>query len=100
MAMILGTAQLLIQIPEAQSLKDRRRVIRSIVQRVRARFDVAIAEIDDQQYWQSARIGLVAVSNSSKHVDEVIQQVIGFVEQSLQSGYLADVHTEILHLGE
>jgi uncharacterized protein YlxP (DUF503 family) len=99
MAMILGTAQLSIQIPEAHSLKDRRRVVKSIVERVRARFDVAIAEIDDQQYWQSARIGLVAVSNSSKHVDEVVQQVIGFVEQNLRDGYLSDVQTEILHVG-
>jgi uncharacterized protein len=97
--MILGTAQLSIQIPEAHSLKDRRRVVKSIVERVRARFDVAIAEIDDQQYWQSARIGLVAVSNSSKQVDEVVQQVIGFVEQNLRDGYLSDVQTDILHVG-
>jgi len=99
MAMILGTAQLSIQIPEAHSLKDRRRVVRSIVQRVRARFDVAIAEVDDEQFWQSAKIGIVAVANSSRHVDEVIQQVISFVEQNLQSGFLADVQTEILHVG-
>ena len=98
--MIIGTAQLSIQIPEARSLKDRRRVVKSLVERVRARFDVAIAEIDDQQYWQSARIGVVAVSNSSKHVDEVIQQVISFVGQNLRDGYLADVHTEILHVSQ
>jgi hypothetical protein len=97
--MIIGVAQLAIQIPEAQSLKDRRHVVRSIVQRVRARFDVAVAEVDDQEYWQTANIGLVAVSNSSKHADEIIQQVIDFVERNLQSGYLADVHTEVLHIG-
>ena len=98
--MIIGTAQLSIQIPEAQSLKDRRRVVKSLIERVRARYDVAIADIDDPQYWQSARIGVVAVSNSSKHADEVVQQVVHFVEQNLRDGYLADVQTEIIHAGE
>ena len=98
MSMIIGIGQVTIHIPESQSLKDKRRVIRSVTQRVRARFDVAIAEVDDQQVWQSATIGIVSVSNSAQHCDEVVQRVIGFMEQSLQSGYLADVHTEIMHL--
>ena len=99
MAMVLGVGQLTIHIPESHSLKDKRRVIRSITQRVRSRFDVAIAEVDDQQFWQSATIGIVAVSNSGQHADEVIQRVIAFVEQNLQSGYVIDVSHRDLHMG-
>jgi uncharacterized protein YlxP (DUF503 family) len=99
MPMILGTAELRLHIPEAQSLKDRRRVVKSIVQRVRNRFDVAIADVDEQPQWQVVTLGVVAVANSSNHVETVVQQVINFVEQNIQSGYLTDVHTEVLHLG-
>lgn len=100
MPMILGTAQLTLHIPEAQSLKDRRRVVKSIVQRVRNRFDVAIADVDAQPQWQVATLGVVAVANSGTHVETVVQQVINFIEQNMASGYLTDVRTEVLHLGQ
>ncbi|HEX7101019.1 MAG TPA: DUF503 domain-containing protein [Nitrolancea sp.] len=98
--MILGTAQLTLHIPDAQSLKDRRRVVKSIVQRVRNRYDVAIADVDKQQQWQAATLGVVAVANSSQYVETVVQQVINFIEQNLQSGYLTDVRTDVIHLGD
>lgn len=97
--MILGVGELTIHIPESHSLKEKRRVVRSIIQRARARFDVAIAEVDDQQLWQVATIGIVSVSNSGQHADEVLQRVITFVDQNLQAGYVTDVHTEIMHVG-
>ncbi|HVX28907.1 MAG TPA: DUF503 domain-containing protein [Nitrolancea sp.] len=100
MPMILGTAQLTLHIPAAQSLKDRRRVVKSIMQRVRNRFDVAIADIDEQQQWQAATLGIVAVANSSRHVETVVQQVINFVEENIPEGYVADVRTDVLHLGD
>lgn len=97
--MILGIGQLSIHIPESHSLKEKRRVVRSITQRVRSRFDVAIAEVDDQQLWQMATIGVVSLSNSGQHADQTLQHVLNFIEQNLQSGYVSDVHTEIMHLG-
>ena len=98
MPMIVGIGRLSVHIPDSHSLKDKRRVVISITQRVRARFDVAIAEVDDQELWQVAAIGIVSLSNSSQHADEVLQRVIAFVEQNLQAGYLTDVQTEIMHL--
>jgi uncharacterized protein YlxP (DUF503 family) len=99
MAMILGTAQLTLHIPEAQSLKDRRRVVKSIVERVRNRLDVAFADVDEQLHWRSATLGVVAVANSTRHVESVVQNVINFIEQNAQSGYVTDVRTEVVHLG-
>ncbi len=99
MAMILGVGRISIHIPESHSLKEKRRVVKSLLQRLRSRFDVAAAEVGDQDLWQMAVIGIVSVSNSSQHSDEVLQRAIGFVEQNLQSGYITDVHTELVHIG-
>jgi len=96
--MILGIGRLSLHIPESHSLKEKRRVVKSITERVRTRFNVSIAEVDDQQLWQVASIGVVVLSNSSQHCDEMLQRVIAFVEQNVQSGYLSDVSTEIMHL--
>lgn len=98
--MIIGVCQFTIQLPEAHSLKDKRREIKSIVERVRNRFNVSIAEVDGQDLWQVASIGFVCVSNSAAHVDETLQHVIRFVDGNLQRGYLGQVHTEILHMND
>lgn len=98
MPMILAIGRLSVHIPESHSLKEKRRVVKSLTERVRARFNVSIAEVDDQQLWQVATIGVVVLSSSGQHCDELLQRVIAFVEQNLQAGYLGDVSTEIMHL--
>ncbi len=98
--MVIGVCQFTIQLPEARSLKDKRRVVKSIIERVQNRFNVSIAEVDGQDLWQVASIGIVCVSNSAPHADETLQHVIRFVDGNLQRGYLGQVHTEILHMNE
>jgi uncharacterized protein YlxP (DUF503 family) len=95
---IVGVCHLIIEIPEAHSLKDKRHVVKSLTNRVTARFNVSIAEVDDLDLWGSAGIGIVAVSNSARHVDDTLNTVLRFVEDNLRDGFLADVHTEIMHL--
>ena len=96
--MVLGICHLTIEMPEAHSLKEKRRVVRSVTERVRARFNVSIAEVADQDSWQVATVAFVCLSNSSRHVDDTMQTVIRFIEGILQAGYLADVATEVMHL--
>jgi uncharacterized protein YlxP (DUF503 family) len=96
--MVIGVCRIYLQIPESHSLKDKRRVVKSLTQRVQARFNVSVAEVADQELWQSAEIGIVAVSSSGRHVDDVMQTVIRFVEENLQGGFVADVQTELLHV--
>ncbi|MBX6341465.1 MAG: DUF503 domain-containing protein [Thermomicrobiaceae bacterium] len=96
--MVVGVCHLTLRIPDAHSLKEKRRTVKSLTQRVQSRFNVSIAEVDDLDVWQVATIGLACVSNSSRHVDETLSSVIRFVEENLQSGFLADVRTEILHV--
>jgi uncharacterized protein YlxP (DUF503 family) len=99
-AVVLGICQFTIQLPESRSLKDKRRVVKSIIERVQNRFNVSIAEVDGQDLWQVASIGLACVSNSAAHADETLQHVIRFVDGNLQRGYLGEVHTEILHMND
>ena len=74
--MVIGTLQITVLVPDSQSLKDKRMVVRSITSRVRQAFAVAVAEVGDQDTWQSAVIGVACVSNNARHADEVCQKVL------------------------
>jgi len=71
----IGVLTLELRIEHSHSLKDKRQVIRSLKDRLRARFNVAAAELDGQESWQSAVIGVVTLSNSRSHVEQVLQSV-------------------------
>jgi uncharacterized protein YlxP (DUF503 family) len=73
-----------LHILESNSLKDKRRVLKSIKDRIRNAFNVAVAEVDDGDLWQSASIGVVTVSNQVRHANEVLSKVINFIERDLR----------------
>jgi uncharacterized protein len=64
-----------IEIPHAQSLKDRRQVVRSLKDKLRHAFNASIAEMDDSLVWNRATIGVVAISNSISYLTGQIQQI-------------------------
>jgi uncharacterized protein YlxP (DUF503 family) len=94
---VIGTLQLTVQIPESGSLKDKRMVVRSITSRVRQTFGVAVAEVGDQDVWQTAVIGVACVSNSARHADEICQKVLAYVENDAD-GVLSGSRFEVIHL--
>lgn len=71
----IGVLTLELQIEHSHSLKDKRQVIRSLKDRLRAKFNVATAEIDHQDSWQRAVVGVVTLSGDRSHVQEVLQLV-------------------------
>ncbi|MGZ3460455.1 MAG: DUF503 domain-containing protein [Archangium sp.] len=79
--MFVCVARLTLQIPESGSLKAKRQVLRRITDRVKARFNVAVAEVDDQDLWQKASLALAVVGNERRHVDEQMEKIIHFVEE-------------------
>ena len=79
--MIIGALQVKLFIPEAQSLKEKRFVLKSILTRIRSRFNVSVSEIDGQVLWQSSLIGVVAVGNEQRHVNEVLSKVTDFLRE-------------------
>lgn len=73
--MPVGLLTLEIHIEDAQSLKDKRQVLRSLKDRLRAHFNVAVAELAHQDLWQRSRIGVVTISSDSKHLEESLAQI-------------------------
>ena len=63
--MIVGVCKIKLRIPENTSLKGKRNVVKSILAQLKNKFDVSVAEVDDQQLWQIATLGVCSVSNNS-----------------------------------
>jgi uncharacterized protein len=79
----IGLLTLEIHIPDARSLKDKRQVLRSLKERLRSRFNVAVAELDHQDTWQRSQIGIVTLSNDQAHLEQSLQAVFEEAEQQL-----------------
>lgn len=74
--MPVGLLTLEIRLPYAHSLKEKRAVLRKIRDRLRARFNVAVAELDHRDVWQHATLGVVSISDSQPLLDSVFQRVL------------------------
>ena len=94
--MNVGVCKVRLQIPANQSLKGKRRVIKSLCQKVRNRYDVSIAEVGDNESWQIATLGIACVSGSVRHADEVIDNVIAYIERSREDVVVLDVEQETI----
>jgi uncharacterized protein len=81
--MPIGLLTLEIHIPDARSLKDKRQVLRSLKDRLRGRFNVAIAELDHQDTWQRSQVGIVSLSNDEAHLEQSLQAVFDEAERLL-----------------
>jgi hypothetical protein len=77
--MIIGVCQLTLQLYASDSLKEKRRVVRAIVDRTRSRFNVAIAEVDDQDVWESCVIGISCVSTDTRHANSMLDKVTNHI---------------------
>ncbi len=73
--MVVAILKIALTIPHATSLKDKRRVLKSVKDRLRNRFNVSVAEIGSQENWQRAQIGVAVISNESKYANGVISRV-------------------------
>lgn len=93
--MIVGILSVSLQVPGSQSLKDKRQVIKSLIEKTKNRFNVAVAEIGDQELWQRALIGIVTIANDKKFVNQVLDKVLNFV-RSNPIIHLIDYQIEIL----
>lgn len=81
--MPVGLLTLEIYLPYAHSLKEKRAVLRKIRDRLRSRFNVAVAELDHRDVWQHATLGVVSVSDSQSLLDSVFRDVLRESEKIL-----------------
>lgn len=94
--MIVGTAAYTFRIPLAHSLKDKRRLVKSLLERVRQRYHAAAAEVDCQDVWQKAVIGVAVVSNDTRHAEEMLEHITHFMEEFSVEMELIQVDIELL----
>jgi len=80
--MHVSMCQIELRLPENHSLKGKRQVIKSITTRLRNRFNVSVAEVDNQGLWQIATLGIACVSNHRRHTDEILSNVVKFIAQN------------------
>jgi len=77
----VGVLQVELVLDRAQSLKDKRQVIRSILDRIRASFNVSAAEVADLDKWQRAVLGFAAVSNDQAHLSGLLQKTLNHLKR-------------------
>ena len=94
--MVVGVAKLSLRLPGNKSLKGKRKVIKSICERLRQRFNLAVAETDAQDLWQTAELGLVAIGNQSGYIDSKLDKAINFIED-MQVAEIVDIQRELIH---
>lgn len=95
--MIVAAARITLLIPENDSLKGKRKVLRSLIEKVRHRFDAAVAEVGDNDLWQKAQIGLALVGNDSQLLSSRLDQIMHYMESHHQAEII-DTHVEMCYL--
>jgi uncharacterized protein YlxP (DUF503 family) len=89
----VGTVEL--HLPDVGSLKDKRHVLRGLKEKLRARFEVAVAEVDHHDIWQRATLAVACVSHDGRHANEVVTKAVGYIEDHVD-GYVTGVSVEVL----
>ena len=84
-----------LHLPDVDSLKGKRHVLKGLKERVRARFEVSVAEVDHQDVWQRATLALAYVSGDARHANEVVSKAMDFIEDHVE-GRVLDTSVEIL----
>ena len=95
--MVVGTLKLSLYIHTAHSLKEKRKVVKSIVARVRNKFNVSVAEVGSNDKWQMIELGISAVGNDRRFVNSSLDTILSFLE-SLYLGEIVDSSIEILNI--
>ncbi len=93
--MIVGVCRLKLRLPENGSLKGKRQLVRSVTARLRNKFNVAVAEVDDNDRWQIATLGVTCVSNDARHAREMLDHVIAFVQQQRLDAELLESEIDV-----
>lgn len=94
--MVVGIMKIRLYTSEPRSLKDKRHIIKSLLDRLKNKFNIAAAETGLMDSWNNSEIGVVCVSNESSHADGMMASVINFIECN---GFveITDYTTELVH---
>lgn len=88
--MVISMIQLIIELPDIGSIKEKRRIVNSLREKLRVRFKISVAEVDLQDSLRFSQIGGAVVSNSKRYGEQVMMKVLNFVENEVP-GRIQDV---------
>ena len=94
--MNIGVCRVQLRLPENDSLKGKRHLLRSITDRVKGRFNVSIAEVGDNEHWHFMTLGVTCVSNDARHANEVLSHVVNYIDSIRGDAELLDYEVEIV----
>ena len=94
--MNIGVCKISLRIPENETLKGKRTVVQSIISRVRDKFHVSVAEVEDGDKWQLATIGVCCVSNDGRHANEMISRIVEYIETTRLDVEVISCETEFV----
>ena len=94
--MIIGACEIELYLPGVSSLKEKRSIIKSLIARLRNKFNVAVAEVDHQDVWQSTVIGIVTVTSATSHADQMMGTIIRWIEDNYPQVTIVKQSTEII----
>jgi uncharacterized protein YlxP (DUF503 family) len=83
--MIIGTGKIYLYANWVHSLKEKRMILRSTIAKVKNKYNVSIAEVENQDMHQSIVIGIACVSNDSRHANSTIQNVLDFIADTTEA---------------
>jgi hypothetical protein len=84
-----------LHLPDVDSLKGKRHVLKGLKEKVRARFECSVAEVDHQEIWQRATLAIAYVSGDARHANEVVSKAMDFIEEHVE-GRVIETFVEIL----
>jgi uncharacterized protein YlxP (DUF503 family) len=94
--MFIGVLKAELFLSEPQSLKDKRRIVKSLKEKLKNKFNMAVAETGELDSWNHCELGIVCISNESGHADSMMNSAVNFIEAQ-GTVELIGVHTEIIH---
>ena len=94
--MHIGVCRVSLFLPGVQSLKGKRQIALSLTSRIQNQFNVAVAEVEDQELWQRLTLGICCISNDSNHANQILSNVVSFVESQHRDLEVLDYETEII----
>jgi uncharacterized protein YlxP (DUF503 family) len=92
--MIVGTCQIELDLPGIGSLKQKRSCLKSLIAQLHKRFRVAAAEVDLHDVWQSSTLGVAAVSTNVVHAEQILENVVRWIEDNRPDMMVVDYHIE------
>jgi uncharacterized protein YlxP (DUF503 family) len=95
--MVVAIARLTLIIPDNNSLKGKRKVVKSLIEKVRHRYEASVAEVEDHDLWQKAKIGVALVGNDARLLNTRLDQITSFIENQ-HLAEIVDSHVELVYL--